>query len=125
MVWPNLRVIAVQYMLKHGDFVKTYHALLNEFELEKELAFTLTTRVYRGGGFTKDYLYLKGFRDVLNLAKEDSLDNLLVGKTGLLDFHIINEIVERGMITKPKPLFDLTYKHSGDAVIDFIVDSIK
>jgi uncharacterized protein (TIGR02421 family) len=120
-----LRVIAVQYMLEQGDFVKTYHALMNEFDLDKNFAFTLTTRVYRGGGFTKDYLYLKGFRDVLNLAKEGSIDNLLVGKTGLLDFNIVSEIVERGMIEKPKPLFDLTYKSSGDKVLDFVVNSLK
>ncbi len=120
-----LRVIAVQYMLEHGDFVKTYHTLMNEFELEKEFAFTLTTRVYRGGGFTKDYLYLKGFRDVLALAKNGSIDNLLVGKTGLLDFDITNEIVARGMITKPEPLFDLTYQTSGNPVLDFVISSIK
>ena len=120
-----LRVIAVQYMLEHGDFVKTYHALMNEFELEKDFTFTLTTRVYRGGGFTKDYLYLKGFRDIINLVKTNSIDNLLIGKTGLLDFEITNELVERGMINKPIPLFDLTYKPSGDAVLDFIIESIK
>ncbi|MFT5758333.1 MAG: hypothetical protein ACI9LM_003072 [Alteromonadaceae bacterium] len=120
-----LRVIAVQYMLDHGDFVKTYHTLMNEFELDKGFAFTLTARVYRGGGFTKDYLYLKGFRDILNLAKEGSIDNLLVGKTGLLDFNIISELVERGMIEKPAPLFDLAYKSSGDKVLDFVVNSIK
>lgn len=120
-----LRVIAVQYMLDHGDFVKTYHTLINEFDLEKDFAFTLTTRVYRGGGFTKDFLYLKGFRDIVNLARVGSIDNLLVGKVGLLDFDVINEIVDRGMIEKPQPLFDLTYKSSGDAVLDFVIDSIK
>ncbi|GLX78243.1 N-formylglutamate amidohydrolase [Thalassotalea insulae] len=120
-----LRVIAVNYMLEHGDFVKTFHALMNEFALEKSAAFTLTTRVYRGGGFTKDYLYLRGFSDILSLTKEQSIDNLLIGKTGLLDFNIINEIVERGMLKKPKPLFDLTYRPSGDNVLDFIVNSIK
>jgi uncharacterized protein (TIGR02421 family) len=120
-----LRVIAVQYMLEHNDFVKTYHTLMNEFDLEKNFAFTLTARVYRGGGFTKDYLYLKGFRDILSLAKESSIDNLLVGKAGLLDFNIISELIERGMIIKPEPLFDLTYKSSGDNVLDFVVNSIK
>ncbi|GLX81129.1 flavohemoglobin expression-modulating QEGLA motif protein [Thalassotalea eurytherma] len=120
-----LRVIAVQYMLEHGDFVKTYHTLMNEFSLEKEFAFILTTRVYRGGGFTKDYLYLKGFRDVLNVAKAQSIDNLLVGKAGLLDFDVVSEMVERGMVEKPVPLFDTSYTTSGDKVLDFIVDSIK
>lgn len=120
-----LRVIAVQYMLEHGDFVKTYHALMNEFSLEKDFAFTLTTRVYRGGGFTKDFLYLKGFRDIMNLAKVKPIDNLLVGKIGLLDFGITNEIVERGMIEKPQAVFDLAYQSSGDAVLDFVIASIK
>ena len=112
-------------MLAHGDFVKTYHALMNEFSLDKEFAFTLTTRVYRGGGFTKDYLYLTGFIDILNVAKERSIDNLLVGKTGLLDFDVVSEMVERGMLEKPVPLFDTSYTSSGDKVLDFIVNSIK
>ena len=119
-----LRVIAVKYMLRHGDFVKTYHALVNEFNLERTFAFTLTTRVYRGGGFTKDYLYLKGFIDVLQLAKQQSIDNLLVGKTGLLDFDITNELVERQMISKPNALFDLSYQSSGDPILDFVVNSL-
>ena len=120
-----LRVIAVQYMLQHGDFVKTYHALMNEFSLDKQFAFTLTTRVYRGGGFTKDYLYLKGFKDILNLAKAQSIDNLLVGKTGLADFDVVSEMVERGLLERPISLFDTSYKGSGDNVLDFIVNSIK
>jgi len=120
-----LRVIAVQYMLEHRDFVKTYHTLMNEFKIDEQQSFTLTTRVYRGGGFTKDYLYLKGFRDITKLAKEGPVDNLLIGKTGLLDFNIISEMVERGMIAKPDSLFDLSYKPSGDNVLDFIVNSIK
>ncbi|QBG35415.1 flavohemoglobin expression-modulating QEGLA motif protein [Litorilituus sediminis] len=120
-----LRVIAVQYMLEHGDFVKTYHALMNDFSLAKEVAFTLTTRVYRGGGFTKDYLYLTGLRDILKVVKEQPLDNLLVGKTGLLDFDVVSEMVERGMLEKPIPLFDISYASSGDKVLNFIVNSIK
>jgi len=120
-----LRVIAVQYMLKHSDFVKTYHALMNEFSLDKQFAFTLTTRVYRGGGFTKDYLYLKGFRDILTIAKQQSIDNLLVGKTGLADFDIVSEMVERGLLERPISLFDTSYKGSNNKVLDFIVNSIK
>ena len=98
---------------------------MNEFKLGTQEAFTLTTRVYRGGGFTKDFLYLKGFRDILKLSKEQPLDNLLVGKAGLLDFNIISEMVEREMVDKPKSLFDLRYKSSGDNVMDFIVNSIR
>jgi len=120
-----LRVLAVHYMLQHSDFVKTYHALIDEFCLAKDTAFTLTTRVYRGGGFTKDYLYLKGFRDILNLAKQGNIENLLIGKTGINELNIINELVERNMIGEPKPLFDLSYKPTPDPILNFIVESIK
>lgn len=120
-----LRVIAVHYMLQHGDFVKTYHALIDEFSINKETAFTLTTRVYRGGGFTKDYLYLKGFRDVLTLAKQGKIENLLIGKTGISELSVINELVDRGMIKEPSPLFDLSYKATPDPILNFIVESIK
>ena len=43
---------------------------------------------------------------MINLAKTHSIDNLLVGKIGTLDFEITNEIVERGMIANHQPLFD-------------------
>ncbi|NOU50474.1 flavohemoglobin expression-modulating QEGLA motif protein [Pseudoalteromonas sp. JBTF-M23] len=120
-----LRVIAVQHMLDHGNFKKTFHMLVEEHGMQRESAFTLTARVYRGGGFTKDHLYLKGFRDVLHYAKLNPLDNLLMGKAGLLDLSVISEIVERGMLPKPQSLFDLTYRSSGNPVLDFVVGSIK
>ena len=121
-----LRVIAVDYMLKHHDFSRTYHTLLNQHGVDTDQAFTLTTRVYRGGGFTKDYLYLKGFRDILNLSKTAELDNLLVGKTGLLDFSVISEMIGRGLILKPEPLFDLkTGQSEPISIIDYLVSAIR
>ena len=46
-------------------------------------------------------------------------------KTGLLDFEVVTEMVERGMLDKPESLFDTSYTTSGDKVLDFIVNSIK
>lgn len=120
-----LRVIAVNYMIEHGNFNQTYQALMSNYELKSEDAFTLTARVYRGGGFTKDYLYLKGFRDILNLSKTASLENMLVGKTGLLDLSIYSEMVERGMLTAPRQLFDFEPQHSDMPVLDYLVSAIK
>ncbi len=119
-----LRVIAVNDMLVHHDFTKTYQTLYSGYNLTKEQAFTLTTRVYRGGGFTKDFLYLKGFRDIVALSKEGDLANLLVGKTGLLDYPIITEMIDRGMLEKPKPLFEFKVNYN-NPVLDFIIKSIK
>jgi hypothetical protein len=121
-----MRVIAVNLMLEQRDFSMTFHTLMREYSQTTEQAFTLTTRVYRGGGFTQDFLYLKGFRDIVNLSKTMPLDNLLVGKAGLLDLPIISEMVERNMLEKPVPLFALQHTATADtAVIDYLVSAIR
>lgn len=121
-----MRVIAVSSMLKDNDFTKTYQTLMTEYGIAKEQAFTITTRVYRGGGFTKDYLYLKGFRDVIALSKTANIEHLLVGKTGLLDFDIVTEMIERGLLIRPKSLFELSIDDDKPlSILDYIVSSIK
>lgn len=121
-----LRVIAVNLMLEQRDFSMTFQALMRQYGQTAEQAFTLTTRAYRGGGFTKDFLYLKGFRDIVNLSKSSPLDNLLVGKAGILDLPIISEMVERNMLEKPVPLFGLEHCQTVEsAVIDYLVSAIR
>lgn len=120
-----LRVIAVKSMLSKKDFVKTYQNLVNYYDIEPQQAFTLTARAYRGGGFTKDFLYLKGFRDIVNLSKTDRIEDLLVGKTGLLDFATISEMIDRKLIPKPEPLFELKIdKSEPSTIIDYLVSAI-
>ena len=121
-----LRVMAVNYMLKHNNFYETYQALIKDYEVSEEQAFILTTRVYRGGGFTKDYLYLKGFRDVVQLSKAGNIENLLIGKTGLLDFPIYSEMIARGLIYAPQQLFELKHKPQAEmSILDYLVSAIK
>lgn len=120
-----MRVIAVKLMLTQRDFSLTFNTLQERFELSDNDAFTLTTRVYRGGGFTKDYLYLKGFRDMLNLSDQQDLSVLLVGKTGISDFTLLNEMVERGFMPKPQSLFPLKIVPSTPPnVMDYLVSAI-
>ncbi|TRX56331.1 flavohemoglobin expression-modulating QEGLA motif protein [Thalassomonas sp. M1454] len=121
-----LRVMAVKFMLEHNDFTKTYQALIDNYQVSREQAFTLATRAYRGGGFTKDYLYLKGFRDIVALSKTHPLDNLLVGKTGLVDLPVVTEMIERGFIPRAQSLFPLTIEPKADTqIIDYLVSAIQ
>lgn len=120
-----LRVVAVNLMLEQNSFAKTFHTLVSDYDMDEQTAFTMTTRVYRGGGFTKDYLYLRGFSEVLKLSDQQApLEDLLVGKTGLLDFSVISEMIDRGMLAKPKPLFDLSFARN-QPVLDYLVSAIK
>jgi uncharacterized protein (TIGR02421 family) len=96
------RVIIVDMMCSGADFVECYSFLIDDHNLDQDEAFSLVTRIFRGGGFTKDYLYLSGFVQILRLwQSENDLDPLLIGKTSLDFYHTINEMIQRDMVQKP------------------------
>ena len=97
------RVVAVHMMVKNYDFSRTCKNLVDDFGLSKDDAFNLTVRVYRGGGFTKDYLYLTGLRKVLDLYRSGvDLGLLFVGKTSINYLDTIKEMSIREVVTQPR-----------------------
>jgi uncharacterized protein (TIGR02421 family) len=96
------RVIVVDMMCHGADFIECYNFLVNDQNLDQDDAFSVVTRIFRGGGFTKDYLYLSGFVQILRFwQSENDLEPLLVGKTSLDFYHTINEMIQREMVQKP------------------------
>jgi uncharacterized protein (TIGR02421 family) len=121
-----LRVLAVREMLKHGDFRHTYSFLYEEMKMQTDEAFKLAVRVHRSGGFTKDYLYLRGVGEALKLYKDCDISNLYVGKTGFAYLNIINELIERELIAKPKYVPDsLNKPEFSSDILSYLVSSIK
>ena len=97
-----LRVLAVHYMAKGQDFKTTFIRLRDEHQVNEDKLYYLVTRVYRGGGFTKDFLYLKGFKRVLDMQDRGvKLDNLFLGKTTHTHLTILNELVDRKILNPP------------------------
>jgi uncharacterized protein (TIGR02421 family) len=97
------RVIIVDMMCSGADFIECFHVLTNEYKTEPTEAFNMVTRVFRGGGYTKDYLYMSGFVKILRLWEENTdLTPLLVGKTSTHFYGTIEEMMGREMITPPK-----------------------
>ncbi|MEB3231764.1 MAG: flavohemoglobin expression-modulating QEGLA motif protein [Leptolyngbyaceae bacterium] len=99
-----LRVIAVASMLGHYNFSRTYMDLHQDYGVDKEEAYNITVRVYRGGGFTKDFLYLQGLRDALQLYQDlgpKRMTSLLIGKTSFGFLSLLDELVERQIFTSP------------------------
>ena len=97
-----LRVVVTDMMCNGADFMDCFNLLTQQYNLSVNDAFTMTTRVYRGGGFTKDYLYLSGFGKVLELWNSDTdLSPLLVGKTSLEFYDTITELIDRDLIDEP------------------------
>jgi hypothetical protein len=68
----------------------------------KRVAFDLSARVFRSGGFAKDAIYLKGFRAVVDrVATGASLDEFWLGKIAPEHVDAIEELLLRGLLHAP------------------------
>ena len=93
-----LRSLAVSLAMKYS-FFGVFKKLL-EFEISLEEAFDISARVKRGlfdtsklGGFTKDYLYFKGYLEVKNFVeKGGNIRKLYIGKISIKDLPVIEKI---------------------------------
>jgi len=122
-----IRVKATKYMVKGYSFSKVFRVVANDYKLAPDYAFYLTSRIYRGGGFTKDYLYLKGFRDMLRYHSEgNDLSLLLIGKTSLSHVDIIKELVDRGILKGPKyHTQTFLIPETPSPILQYIISGIK
>lgn len=98
------RVVAVKSMLDGADFIETFQLLHKNWGFRDESAFSITTRIYRGGGFSKDAAYLNGLIELLKyLSSGGELEPLLIGKIRQDYLPFMNELLNR-KILKPAPL---------------------
>ena len=123
------RVVAVDMMVRGADFVETYRHLTTQVHMKPDDAWTLTTRVYRGGGFTKDHLYLQGFREVVTLWKSGAdLSPLLIGKTSMAHYESLSELIQRGVLDAPTyrtmPIM-VPQVEKNDPIFEYIVKGIQ
>lgn len=85
------RVLAV-YLMDHENmaFGDMFDCLVDQHGMDRDSAYSITERVHRGGGFTKDHIYYAGYREVRKLYETDleSFALLYLGKIGIdwLDF---------------------------------------
>jgi uncharacterized protein (TIGR02421 family) len=121
------RVIAVDSLAKGYDFSKTFRLLHNQFDLDREQAFYISLRVHRGGGFTKDYLYLTGLKKIYDRYREGKdLDPLLTGKVSLEYIDEIKSLTDKGLAAAPKFITDAYSENSNqDKTVDFILNNLK
>jgi len=93
------RVIAAQGLIDGASFVETFRQLNKTHGFNQRTAFTVTVRVYRGGGLTKDAVYLRGLVDILRYIKQGGeLEPLFVGKIAASHIPIIQELQFRQVL---------------------------
>ena len=96
------RVIAVRMLLDGASFIDTFRELTLKYEFDKRTAFTIVMRVFRGGGLTKDAVYMKGLVKLLRFLKEGGdLHNLYIGKFNIHHVGFIKELMWRNILQTP------------------------
>ena len=104
------RVLAAQTLIDGASFVETFRELNKRYGFKQRTAFTMTVRIYRGGGLTKDAVYLRGLADVLKYIGEGgNLEPLFVGKIAANHLPIIQELQYR-QILHPAPASSTLYR---------------
>ncbi len=93
------RVVAVHALTGGADFVQTFRELHFHHGFNPKIAFITAMRVFRGGGFTKDLVYLCGLIKLLDhLRAGHSLEDLLLGKIALSFVNLLDELKWRKII---------------------------
>lgn len=96
------RVIAVQALVERRSFVETFHLLHEGHHLPAKSAFMTTLRVFRGGGLTKDAIYLRGLHQLVTyLGQGHDPAPLYVGKIALDHLPLVQELRRRGIVGPP------------------------
>lgn len=121
------RVMAADSLRKGFNFCDTFDLLHNQFKLNREESYNITLRAHRGGGFTKDYMYLTGLKKVYDsFYNNESLDPLLTGKVSLEHTHIIQKWQTEGL-AEPLMYTNIAFKSNDNQneTLDFILKNLR
>ena len=114
-------------LAKGYDFSGTFDLLHNQHKLNRDKSFSIALRVHRGGGFTKDRLYLSGLRNIYNYAKQGhDLNILLTGKMAIEYKAVVQKMQSLGLANTSKYYTDAyETNQNSNTNLDFILKSLK
>jgi uncharacterized protein (TIGR02421 family) len=94
------RVLAAHCLMEGASFVETFRVLNKTYGFKQQVAYGIALRVHRGGGLTKDSVYLQGLASLLDYIKDDGdLELLWIGKVALEHLPVIRELLTRKVLT--------------------------
>lgn len=93
------RVVAVHAVVDGADFVEVFRLLHDEHRFDGRSSWTVAMRIFRGGGLTKDAIYLRGLLKLLDyLRGGGDLKTLYVGKIAAHHVNLIRELAYRDVL---------------------------
>jgi uncharacterized protein (TIGR02421 family) len=99
------RVIAADMAAREAMGPEIFACLVEDHAIPHATAFDTALRAKRGGGLTKDALYLKGLAELLGyLARGGDIEVLMLGKFALKHLHTIEQLLDDGVLVPPEIL---------------------
>ncbi|HEX2139275.1 MAG TPA: tyrosine/phenylalanine carboxypeptidase domain-containing protein [Woeseiaceae bacterium] len=96
------RVVAERLLTDGASFADVFDTLRSRHRFSGRAAFVITTRVFRGGGLTKDVVYLRGLRDLIAYLREGHcIEHLFIGKFSLSELPALRKLREERQLVPP------------------------
>ena len=96
------RVLAVDCITSGASFIDCFRVLYRDHGFHPHTAFNITMRIFRGGGYTKDIVYLRGLKHLLEaLADGYPLESLYLGKISHQHLDFVEELQWRQILQPP------------------------
>ena len=123
----SYRVIAADSLRRGFDFCATFDLLHNQYKLNREESYNITLRAHRGGGFTKDYMYLTGLKKIYDAYyNKENLDPLLAGKVSFEYAPMVTKWMEQGIAKENRYVnFAFNKVENKNLKLDFILKNLK
>lgn len=121
------RVLAADTLIRGYSFSDTFDLLYNQYKLDKETSWSVTLRAHRGGGFTKDYLYLSGLKTIYDYySSKKDMALLLTGKVSIEDVDLIQKLQQEGLAVKNKLYTDSFHRNRNtNEKLVFLLSNLK
>ncbi len=98
------RVVASHNLINGASFIEVFHELHKVYGFDRQIAFSICTRTFRGGGLTKDAVYLRGLVKLIEYLKiGGEMEPLFIGKIAVEHVPIVKELQWRKVLY-PVPL---------------------
>ena len=99
------RVIAADMAVHENPVEQIFAKLHDGHGFEEMIAFDTAIRAVRGGGLTKDALYLKGLIELLSyLQQGGDFEILFLGKFALKQLPVLEKLIANGVVNPPSIL---------------------
>jgi len=123
----SYRVIATDSLHRGFNFCDTFDLLHNQYKLNREESYNITLRAHRGGGFTKDFMYLTGLKKIYDAYEnKEDLRPLLAGKVSLEYMAMVNKWINQGVASANQyENFAFKENENTNPKLDFILKNLK